>query len=415
MCPISLQIMKDPVTAASGITYDRDSIEKWLSDGRGTMLCPVTKQPLPRGAELTPNHTLHRLIQSWAAAGAAAGVHRIPPPNPPLTKAYAVNLVRALSVPILRLKALRKLDMVAAESERNRKFMAEAGVVKEMLSFVVECYKEGKTAGLEEALRILYLMRNFSGELSQFVSSENDRILDSFLWVLDNYDPAGDIKTHALCVLRTLMAKGDYSAALLERLKPELLKKLVTILRESEKNKMNPQGINAALHVMSAACHWGRNRAAMNESGAVFELIEVEINNSRENKTTELVLGILSHLCCCADGRAQLVGHAAGIAAVSHAILKVSARADDEALRVLSSISRFSATSRVIGEMARVGTVAKLCMVLQANCASSLKDKAREILRTHSDIWKDSPCVEMLATFTVQGVLPPHHHHPFQS
>nr|GMC86196.1 E3 ubiquitin-protein ligase PUB24-like [Ipomoea batatas] len=396
MCPISLQIMKDPVTAASGITYDRDSIEKWLSDGRSTM-CPVTKQPLPRGAaELTPNHTLQRLIQSWSAGG----VRRIPPPNPPITKAYVVNLVRALSVPILRLKALQKLETLAAaaeESERNRKLMAEAGVVKEMLKFVVDCYKDGKTAGLEEALNVLYLMR------SQFVfSSGSDQILDSILWILDRYDAGGncgDIKRHALCVLRTIVASSDSDSAALERLKPDLLKKLVSILRE--KNEINLQGINAALHVISAACHWGRNRVALIESDAVFELIEVEINNSREKKTTELVLGILSQLCCCADGRAQLLSHAAGIAVVSNAILKVSARADDEALAVLSSISRFSATSRVIGEMLRVGTVAKLCMVLQANCASYLKDKAREILRSHSDIWKDSPCVdEMVASFT---------------
>lgn len=30
ICPISLQIMKDPVTTITGITYDRDSIEHWL-------------------------------------------------------------------------------------------------------------------------------------------------------------------------------------------------------------------------------------------------------------------------------------------------------------------------------------------------------------------------------------------------
>ncbi|KAE9621730.1 putative aminoacyltransferase, E1 ubiquitin-activating enzyme [Lupinus albus] len=30
LCPISLEIMKDPVTISTGITYDRESIEKWL-------------------------------------------------------------------------------------------------------------------------------------------------------------------------------------------------------------------------------------------------------------------------------------------------------------------------------------------------------------------------------------------------
>lgn len=56
LCPISLQLMKDPVTL---ITYDRDNIEKWLFSFNNKT-CPVINQQY-----LTPNHTLRRLIQSW--------------------------------------------------------------------------------------------------------------------------------------------------------------------------------------------------------------------------------------------------------------------------------------------------------------------------------------------------------------
>uniref|UniRef100_J3LDL2 U-box domain-containing protein n=1 Tax=Oryza brachyantha TaxID=4533 RepID=J3LDL2_ORYBR len=72
LCPISLEIMRDPVTLATGITYDRCSIEKWLfgdggvGGGKGT--CPVTRRQLaPAEREATPNHTLRRLIQAWSA------------------------------------------------------------------------------------------------------------------------------------------------------------------------------------------------------------------------------------------------------------------------------------------------------------------------------------------------------------
>lgn len=34
LCPISLEIMKDPVIAADGHTYDRENITKWLSQKR---------------------------------------------------------------------------------------------------------------------------------------------------------------------------------------------------------------------------------------------------------------------------------------------------------------------------------------------------------------------------------------------
>lgn len=132
----------------------------------------------------------------------------------------------------------------------------------------------------------------------------------------------------------------------------------------------------------------------MIEAGAVFELIELELNIP-EKKTTELILGILFHLCSCADGRAQLLNHAAGVAVITRRILNVSNTADDRAILIISVISKYSGTNGVQQEMLRVGTVVKLCMVLQADCAVHLKDKAREILRTHFDVWKDSPCIDL--------------------
>ncbi|GMI98448.1 hypothetical protein HRI_003514100 [Hibiscus trionum] len=43
-CPISLDLMKDPVTLSTGITYDRQSIDKWIEAGNFT--CPLTNQVL---------------------------------------------------------------------------------------------------------------------------------------------------------------------------------------------------------------------------------------------------------------------------------------------------------------------------------------------------------------------------------
>lgn len=61
-CPISLQLMYDPVIIASGQTYERICIEKWLSDGHTT--CPKTQQKLPHLC-LTPNYCVKGLIASW--------------------------------------------------------------------------------------------------------------------------------------------------------------------------------------------------------------------------------------------------------------------------------------------------------------------------------------------------------------
>jgi len=51
-CPISLELMGDPVVASRGQTYDRDSITRWFGAGKST--CPKTGQVLPN-LELVPN------------------------------------------------------------------------------------------------------------------------------------------------------------------------------------------------------------------------------------------------------------------------------------------------------------------------------------------------------------------------
>jgi hypothetical protein len=61
-CPISLQLMYDPVIIASGQTYERVCIEKWFSDGHNS--CPKTQQQLPH-LSLTPNYCVKGLIASW--------------------------------------------------------------------------------------------------------------------------------------------------------------------------------------------------------------------------------------------------------------------------------------------------------------------------------------------------------------
>lgn len=73
-CPISLQLMYDPVIIASGQTYERICIEKWFSDGHGT--CPKTQQQLSHLC-LTPNYCVKGLIASWCEQ------HGAPPPDGP--------------------------------------------------------------------------------------------------------------------------------------------------------------------------------------------------------------------------------------------------------------------------------------------------------------------------------------------
>ncbi|XXG74605.1 hypothetical protein AAC387_Pa07g3283 [Persea americana] len=61
-CPLSLELMSDPVIVASGQTYERAYIRIWLD--QGLMVCPKTRQTLSH-TNLIPNYTVKALIANW--------------------------------------------------------------------------------------------------------------------------------------------------------------------------------------------------------------------------------------------------------------------------------------------------------------------------------------------------------------
>ncbi|KAL6838275.1 hypothetical protein ACP4OV_031903 [Aristida adscensionis] len=79
-CPISLQLMYDPVVIASGQTYERACIEKWFNSGNTT--CPKTRKELSQ-LSMTPNYCIKGLIASWCEQNGVL-VPSGPPESPKL-------------------------------------------------------------------------------------------------------------------------------------------------------------------------------------------------------------------------------------------------------------------------------------------------------------------------------------------
>ncbi|OMO64247.1 Armadillo [Corchorus capsularis] len=61
-CPITRDVMEDPVETSSGQTFERGAIEKWFTEGNN--LCPLTMTPLDTSI-LRPNKTLRQSIEEW--------------------------------------------------------------------------------------------------------------------------------------------------------------------------------------------------------------------------------------------------------------------------------------------------------------------------------------------------------------
>ena len=62
-CPISHEIMADPVIISDGQTFERASIDAWL---RRNNTSPITNEPLA-SKTLTPNVALRSMIQDYMA------------------------------------------------------------------------------------------------------------------------------------------------------------------------------------------------------------------------------------------------------------------------------------------------------------------------------------------------------------
>ncbi|XP_021612923.1 U-box domain-containing protein 15 [Manihot esculenta] len=128
LCPITLEIMTDPVIIASGQTYERESIQKWFNSNHRT--CPKTRQTLAH-MSVAPNFALRNLILQWCEENK---FHLPPKADCASSSSYVhseeiCSLVRDLSSTKLerQRQAVIKIRMLSKESSENRILIANNG------------------------------------------------------------------------------------------------------------------------------------------------------------------------------------------------------------------------------------------------------------------------------------------------
>lgn len=92
LCPISLDLMRDPVLCDDGHTYERTVILQWLDTNPTS---PTTRQPMSPQT-IRPNYALKAAIERWRKSQLPPPPKQIPipilnprpsaPPVPPVTK-----------------------------------------------------------------------------------------------------------------------------------------------------------------------------------------------------------------------------------------------------------------------------------------------------------------------------------------
>ncbi|KAL6178775.1 hypothetical protein ACLB2K_050293 [Fragaria x ananassa] len=73
-CPLTKQVMRDPVTLENGQTFEREAIENWFRECRESgrsLQCPLTLKDL-KSTDLKPSIALRNTIEEWSARNEAA-------------------------------------------------------------------------------------------------------------------------------------------------------------------------------------------------------------------------------------------------------------------------------------------------------------------------------------------------------
>ncbi|KAJ8443078.1 hypothetical protein Cgig2_004283 [Carnegiea gigantea] len=339
-CPISLDMMKDPVTMSTGITYDRESIEKWLE--AGNMTCPMTKQVL-RTLDPVPNHTIRRMIQDWCVENRSHGVERIPTPRIPISPNEVGQILGRISVAHEAQECrefVGKLNKAMKESERNRKCIVANGSGR-ILASTFETFAgregEGVISVLGDVMTVLSSMLPLNEDA--IVSLKSTGSLERIVWFLN--DGGLSERRNAVVILKEVVSSLKN--------KEEIVQKLVEIQGVKEglikliKEPICPASTKASLvviyHMITSPSPAGQTIIPMLvEMGLVSLLLETLVD--AEKGICEKALGVLDGLCRAQVGREVAQSHALTVPVVVKKILRVSELATDFSVSALWRLSQ---------------------------------------------------------------------------
>ncbi|KAM3328496.1 hypothetical protein P3S68_033188 [Capsicum galapagoense] len=129
-CPITLEIMSDPVTIASGHTYDQSSILKWFRAGNST--CPKTGERLT-SIDLVPNLALKFLIKQYCYVKGISFVETGRRNRDTVKSVATGSVANEQATKLLEIFLIRLLTKT---SIFNRSCLVEAGAIPPLLNLI---------------------------------------------------------------------------------------------------------------------------------------------------------------------------------------------------------------------------------------------------------------------------------------
>ncbi|KAG5041275.1 hypothetical protein AAZX31_05G177000 [Glycine max] len=380
-CPISLDVMKSPVSLCTGVTYDRSSIQRWLDNGNNT--CPATMQVL-QTRDFVPNRTLQRLIQIWSDS---VTLRVDSPESPTSTQSESVLSKDQILVAISELQthcanrfdSLAKIARFAQDSEENLDFLVRTECfVPALVGFLdnvndgVEFLEQVVTAldlvvsKMEdcEGLKNLILKRQGGGEKQS---------VDSLLLLLQQGSHV--IKIASARVLKSLAVDAESKLLLAE--KDGLLSELLNLITPEK----DPDLMENCLSCLVSLSTPRRSKMKLVRLGAVKVFSNLLSTPSLSVSVTEKVLKLVETVSSTKEGRSEICEDSACVSAIVNKVLKVSSVATEHAVTTLWSVCYLFRDQKAQEAVTKANGLTKILLLMQSNCSPQVRQMSSDLLK----------------------------------
>ncbi|MED6106018.1 hypothetical protein PIB30_000804 [Stylosanthes scabra] len=380
-CPISLEMMTDPVTVSTGQTYDRASIKKWLK--AGNTICPKTGENLSN-TELLPNTTLKRLIQQFCndnGISLSKSTNRNRDLARTIFPASAANAhaMQFLSWHLARMlafgtdkqksKAAYEIRLLARSNLFNRACLIQVGTIPHLLDLLLST--DDKSTQENAVSALMKLSKHASGP--QHIMDSNG--LKPILTVLKK-GLSLEARQVAAATVFYLASVREYRKVIGEN--PEVVRSLVELVNEG-----TTCGKRNAVVAIYGLVVVPRNQKRAIEAGVVHALVGALGSCGKEELVTEC-LAVLAVLAENAEG-ANAILRASALPLITGMLQTASSRVGKEHCASILLSLCVNIGAEVVAVLAKDPSVMPLLYSLLTEGTSHAAKKARFLIKVLQD------------------------------
>lgn len=368
-CPISMDVMKSPVSLCTGVTYDRVSIQKWLDSGHNT--CPATMQVL-QSTDVVPNLTLRRLIRVWSDSYLLR-----PESHASFDNHLAFDSIRKLvnsqHAEAVSLGSLSSIVDFAKLSVENRESLAKLDGFVPMMARIWKISNEIEVVELVvTALDLILPEKGVKEQLIKLYS--NDASLSPFSFVLQK--GSLDARISAARVLESLAAFDNESRRVIAD-QNSLLKELYRLASSETDRTAVEAGFTALIGVSTSR----QSKKELVRLGIVRTAGKIISGPENTETLIEKVMKILEMVSTCTEGRTAISEDENCVSAVVHRLMKASTAATEHGIGVIWSLCYMSRDRTAQESAMRSNGLTKVLLVMQSNCSGTVKQMCRELVK----------------------------------